>query len=137
VERVPLRPYVERLLENLAGLHRDAAGVAEMKVDAADLEVSPSVAGSLGLIINEFTTNSFKYAFNGDGGLLTATFSSPAPGRGALRLSDNGVGFKQATSSRRKGSGMSIIEALAKQVGGRADWSSGDGVRLDVEFSLD
>lgn len=132
-DRLPLRPYVVSLLENLVALHEDSGPVA-LKIDVADLEISPDVAGPLGLILNEFATNSFKYGFAGRGGLISVEISQPAQGRASLSVSDDGVGF--STSKSGTGTGMSLINGLSRQIGGKAQWSSNGGVQLRTEFKV-
>jgi two-component sensor histidine kinase len=136
VDRIALRPYVQELLENLSDLHRGTAGPVELRIDVAELEAPPSVAAAVGLIVNEFTTNSFKYGFKGRGGVLTVGLSPMAADQAVLRIADNGVGFGEEEPGSRRGTGMVLIDGLARQLGGRANWSSGSGVRLEVEFPL-
>jgi two-component sensor histidine kinase len=137
VDRVAIRPYVQELLGNLAAWHQGAAGSVELRVDVAKLEVQPSVAAALGLILNEFTTNSFKYGFDGRPGILTVGLSPSSDDKLVLRIADNGVGFAKQDATARRGTGMTLIEGLARQLGGRTNWSSEGGVRLEVEFPLD
>jgi len=137
VDRVAIRPYVQELLGNLAAWHQGAAGSVELRVDVAELEVQPSVAAALGLILNEFTTNSFKYGFDGRPGILTVGLSPSSDDKLVLRIADNGVGFAKQDATARRGTGMTLIEGLARQLGGRTNWSSEGGVRLEVEFPLD
>lgn len=137
VDRVALRPYLQELLENLAAWHRVAAEPVELRIDLANLEVPPSVAAPLGLILNEFTTNSFKHAFQGRPGILTVGLSASSDGRAVLRIADNGAGFAKQDANARRGTGMTLIDGLARQLGGQANWSSDAGVRLEVEFPLD
>lgn len=133
-DRVAVRPYVESLLENLHRLHADKAGKVRFDIEVAELEVSPDVAGPLGLILNEFTTNSFKYAFNGRDGVLTVRIERLGDERALLCLSDNGVGLSGGKPSSGSRTGMGLIDSLACQIGGQAQWSSQNGVRLRTEF---
>lgn len=137
VERVAMRPYVQELLGNLAAWHQGAAGAVELRIDVAELELQPSIAAALGLILNEFTTNSFKYGFDGRPGILTVGLSPSSDDKLVLRVADNGVGFAKQDANARRGTGMTLIDGLARQLGGQANWSSEAGVRLEVEFPLD
>ena len=64
-DRLRLRPYVTRLVENLSYLHADQSGKVRLDFAIADVELGPDAAVPLGLIVNEFVTNSLKYAFDG------------------------------------------------------------------------
>lgn len=134
--RLALRPYVERLVGNLRHLRGAGGDDVAVNLDIADIEVSPDVAGPLGLIINEFVTNSFKYAFNGSGGILAVRVSSRGDGRAYLFMSDSGPGFPTARAPARSGKGMSLIEGLARQLNGTPTWSTVGGAQFESEFDL-
>jgi len=86
-------------------------------------------AQSVGIIINEFVTNSFKYAFK-DGGTLSAKITFDAD-NAVLLLADDGPGIGDDVSP---GLGTQIIEAVASQLGGGAQWPKGKGTRLRISF---
>lgn len=134
--RLALRPYVERLLGNLRHLRETNVDDVAVKLDVAEIDVSPDIAAPLGLIINEFVTNSFKYAFNGSGGVLTVRISRPLEGRARLFMSDSGPGLPNAPAAGRSGKGMSLIEGLARQLDGTPVWSSAGGAQFESDFEL-
>lgn|SRR5690242_19499301 len=53
---------------------------------------SPDIAIPLGLIVNEFITNSFKYAFPDGTGKVELRFRKKDDKQSELVLADNGVG---------------------------------------------
>jgi two-component sensor histidine kinase len=71
----------------------------------------------IGLILNELVTNSVKYAFDEDGGVIHVTFRlNETIGEAELCVSDNGRGMGPA----RVGSlGLRLVESLSRQLGGR------------------
>jgi two-component sensor histidine kinase len=71
----------------------------------------------IGLILNELVTNSVKYAFEEEGGVIELTFRVNEPiGEAELCVSDNGRGMGPA----RPGSlGLRVVEGLSRQLGGR------------------
>lgn len=79
-----------------------------------DTDVSPDKAMPLGLIVNEFVTNSLKYAFDRNGGKISVRGKPLADDWMSLVMIDNGKGL-QAASAAPSGSGsdMKIIHALA------------------------
>lgn len=86
-------------------------------------------AQNLGIVINEFITNSFKYAFK-DGGKLSAKINFNGDDT-ILLLADDGPGI---SDDALPGLGSQIIEAVAKQLGGEAKWLKGKGTRLRLVF---
>jgi two-component sensor histidine kinase len=71
----------------------------------------------VGLIVNELVTNSVKYAFGEDSGVINVAFRiDETIGEAELSVSDNGRGMGPA----RKGSfGLRLVDSLAGQLGGR------------------
>jgi two-component sensor histidine kinase len=69
VDRLGLRPYITALLSGLLELHREVP--VRLDADIEEMEISTDNAVPLGLILNEFTTNSLKYAFDETGGTIT------------------------------------------------------------------
>lgn len=135
-DRLPVRGYVTRLLEGLLNLHREAA--VQLEVDVDDVEISSDRAIPLGLILNEFTTNSLNHAFDGSGDGLIAIEGRLTDGRLRVRIRDNGCGLPARTENARPGSGtgMALIEGLARQIGSKPQWSSEGGTALSIEFRL-
>ena len=113
-DRLALRPYVSNLLEGLLELHREVPVRLDLRV--GDVEIASDCAIPLGLILNEFTTNSLKYAFTGNGeSCITA--EAQARGKGLwFRISDNGKGLPTKPGLVRPGfgTGMAMIDGLVE-----------------------
>ena len=74
----------------------DAAAEVKLAAEVAQIEIATERAQALGLIVNEFLTNSFKYAFRGRSGTLAVVLSHEEGGA-ILVLGDDGPGMPQAT----------------------------------------
>jgi len=108
----------------------------EVEVQADELELSIERAVPLGLILNEIATNSIKHAFGPDGGGRITVKLVAGVGYGEARLSvaDNGGGIKQHNPT---GTGLKLIVALARQIGGTVDQeSSNQGTRTWLTFPV-
>jgi two-component system, sensor histidine kinase PdtaS len=105
-------------------IKQQAEGV-DIDVQADELELSIERAVPLGLILNEVATNSLKHAFGPDasGRISVKLVAGVGYGEGRLTVSDNGRGI---TASNPKGSGLKLIAALARQIGGSVDQESSD-----------
>ena len=88
-----------------------------------------------GLIINELITNSLKYAFGNAGGLIRVTFDTVTHESGAcVSVADDGIGMKLPPE---KGFGLTLIEALARQLSGRIDYVEVEkGSRVQLCFPV-
>lgn len=127
-----LAAYLSDLVRDLVRFHR-AEGLRVRVVTELDpLNVGAEHAVPVGLIVNEFITNSFKYAFQSGRGILHVALDD-IDGTARLTLKDNGPSLPPGEQSS-KGSGLSLIEGLARQIGGSAQWTSDGGASLSVAW---
>lgn len=100
------------------------------------IEVTPSndrlamdMAVPLALLANEALTNALKHAFPGNrAGSIRMELHRGGDGL-SFTLADDGVGMPE---NAKGGLGMTILSALARQLGGTLAWSIGPGTRLTV-----
>ncbi len=136
---VPFHHYVNDLLAMLAGSH-DAGErriVVTNHADAITLTLSRAVP--LALIVTELTSNAFKHAFPAGrtGSILVELQSITDANTLRLTVSDNGVGFPAVEAEEGPGSsggmGLTIVEALAAQLGGTVSIVTEGGTRAVVD----
>lgn len=111
---VEIGSYVRKLCSGLGDLLRDLRPIV-IRVQAAPLTLSGQHAVSIGLIVNELVTNSFKHAFPDD---RSGTIDVEVAGVDtAIRVvvRDDGVGCPAEAAS---GLGSRLVELLALQHGG-------------------
>jgi two-component sensor histidine kinase len=110
---VDMQDYLKALCANIDPRRPEVS--IEVDVDAAGIPLDRAVP--VGLIVNELVTNSLKYAFNENGGVITVTFRvDQTIGEAKLSVSDNGRGMGPP---REGGFGLRLVESLAGQLGGR------------------
>jgi two-component system, sensor histidine kinase PdtaS len=128
---VKLSDYIRALSESI----RQQTDTISIDVETDELELPIERAVPLGLILNEAATNSIKHAFGPSGGaVLVKLVGGVGYGEARLTISDNGGGMRD---SDHEGSGLKLIESLARQVGGSVDLqTSGDGTTVSVVFPL-
>jgi two-component sensor histidine kinase len=110
---VDMHDYLKALCANIDP--RRPQITIELEVDAVGIPLDRAVP--VGLVVNELVTNSLKYAFDDDGGVIKVTFRvDESIGEAELSVSDNGRGM----GPTREGSfGLRLVESLAGQLGGR------------------
>ena len=110
---VDMRDYLRALCANIDP-HRPHITI-DSEFDAASIPLDRAVP--IGLVVNELVTNSVKYAFDEEGGVINVTFRvNDTIGEAELCVSDNGRGMGPA----RPGSlGLRLVEILSRQLGGR------------------
>lgn len=136
-DRLPLKPYVEQLLGGLLKLHCETA--VRLDVQIGNIVIGSDAAIPFGLILNEFTTNSLKYAFRDNDRMASASILMQVEERDRrlwIRIQDNGRGLaaKPRSEGTASGTGMKLITALSRQIGGEPTWSSEPGATLCLDF---
>lgn len=104
-----IKHYVTALLDNLL-----ASSVLDIRreVNSPELYLSARDSITLGIIINEFVSNSIKYAFKGVRSPKITVSIHEEQDFLSIVVSDNGVGFKAEAQS--SGIGLDIIKTLVK-----------------------
>ncbi len=100
-DRLGLRPYVARLVENLSRLHEGQSGPVRLDFSIEEVEFAPEVAVPLGLILNELVTNSLKYAFDGRDGTVSVCVETLGGAPSASASPTTGRGCPPNPASRR------------------------------------
>lgn len=110
--------------------------VFEQDIEPLDLDVSQAIP--LGLIINESIVNAIKYAFPGDReGMVSISLRHNGPDQLLLSISDNGVGLPADLDILENNSlGFDLVQGLAKQLKGRFNITSDDGLRITISFAV-
>jgi two-component sensor histidine kinase len=118
-----------------ASVEQQTEGVA-VEVELDQVEIGIDRAVPLGLIVNEAMTNSVKHAFGEGGGRITIRLTTGVGiGEARLVVADNGRGIK--APDRPGGSGIKLINSLARQVGGQMELeSSVRGTTTTVTFPV-
>ena len=89
----------------------------------------------VGLIINEFITNSFKYAFGKDVKGKINIKMQEAKNTFSLILSDNGKGLPENFNIEQSETfGMRIMKLLTEQLKGTFQLESTNGVKINIQF---
>ncbi|MFU1478522.1 histidine kinase dimerization/phosphoacceptor domain -containing protein [Roseovarius sp. C7] len=109
---IALASYVENLTRSFREFAPDNLRI-EARIDP--VRIGSQQAASLGLLINEFFSNSVKHGFpDGQSGAVTIEAGPLEPGRCWVRLSDDGVGIKDGKGPG--GLGMQIVELACAQL---------------------
>lgn len=130
---VNMRDYLKALCANIDP-HRPEV-LVEVDVDFASIPLDRAVP--VGLIVNELVTNSIKYAFDQEGGIINVVFRvNESIGEAEIAVRDNGRGMGGA---RPGAFGLRLVESLAGQLGGeltRDDVPKGTLTTLRFPYSL-
>jgi len=134
ITNLKLNKYVEKLAKNVQQSFAKENIIIKQNIhDSLSLNVDKSFP--VGLIINEFITNSFKYAFPNNGEGIVNISIQEKPDNYIMSLSDNGKGLaKDFDISKLDSFGMDIMRLLSKQLQGTFTLDGTSGVHIIIKF---
>jgi two-component sensor histidine kinase len=138
IDRIDLGGFLSALCSQIASFGSDGSRVCDVRAETESVIVETRTAVPMGIIANEFITNSLKYATrDGRCGIRL----SVARRQDAIEviLADGGDGLGDALDRRgdpQTGSGLNYIEALIRQIRAEREWSDEDGTRLRILIPL-
>ncbi|MEO6396647.1 MAG: CHASE3 domain-containing protein [Devosia sp.] len=122
VRAVTLDEYLAALLEQLkASLHGDGQASIKHSLDPVTLPTDTAI--NLGVVVTEWVTNAFKYAYPNGSGEVRVRLARLPEGRVELAVEDDGVGHPEGEAVKGTGLGTRIVRAMAASM------------RADVEYS--
>jgi two-component sensor histidine kinase len=136
VRMVTLDEYLSSLLEHLrTSLHSDAQGIRlTYALDPIQLETDASI--NLGVILTEWVTNGFKYAYPDGAGEIRVRLKELAAEQAQLVVEDDGVGRIEGAAPKGSGVGTRIVSAMAASLGSDIRYDSREpGLAAFLTFS--
>jgi two-component sensor histidine kinase/CheY-like chemotaxis protein len=122
VRYVDLEDYLSGLLEQLqTSMQADGFGT-KLTYQLTPIKLRTDTSISLGIIVAEWVTNAFKYAYPAGGGEVRINLARLDEGTGELTVVDDGVGRALDGTTQGTGLGTRIVRATAQ------------GMRADVEY---
>ncbi len=131
--QIDFERYMQRLSSLLLHMYAsDKAIEIHIKTDVKYLPLETMV--QLGIMANEFITNSIKYAFPANRGTISLELAQTDMTYRFV-YADNGIGHDAPqTLLTHKSMGIKLITLTAKQLKGNVSISSPDGLKFEVEF---
>lgn len=126
--------YIDSLANNITNSFDNSNIIIDKNIPQ-NLKIETAKIFPLGLIINEFITNSFKYAFpKGKQGKVRISITEENTSY-TLSLADNGKGLPTDFDSNTLDSfGIEVMQLLSKQLKGTFDLDGTNGVQLTINF---
>ncbi|MGB9980016.1 sensor histidine kinase [Methanobacterium sp.] len=104
------------------------------KFNIEDIMLNIETAIPCGLIVTELVTNSIKYAFSKDGGVINVEFTRKLD-KLRLVVSDNGIGLPEPLLNEKSDSlGISLVKMLVNQLEGELKIDSTNGTVFTIIF---
>ena len=135
LSRIDLQKFVSNLVNQLNKLFNSS--LVDINFEINQMYFNVNTASSIGLIINELCTNSFKHAVQISKKLNIEVKISNTGAEGYYRLTykDNGKGIEgDVKENINKSMGLRLIKLLSKQLGGDLHYSYNNGSIFAIEF---
>lgn len=130
---VDLGQYLMALVSSLFNFQSESGDEIKLITQIAPVEIATERAQAIGLVLNEFLTNSFKYAFAEGSGTFSLELSQN-DARATLIMADDGPGI---AADAPPSLGHKLIESFTQQLEGQAAWTSdAKGTKLTLEFPV-
>ena len=136
VRSVALDEYLTSLLEQLQTSMHDAGLGASLTYDLEPIKLPTDASINLAVVVTEWVTNAFKYAYPGRSGEVRVRLKRLAEGRAELAVEDDGVGRGEGTA-KGTGLGTRIVRAMAQTMGAEIQYlarAPGTAARLIFPF---
>ncbi|MGD0781490.1 MAG: PAS domain S-box protein [Candidatus Aminicenantales bacterium] len=116
---IDFKSYIQSLVSHLGNsAGPSSAARVRIELELEDVELNINKAVPCGLILNEWITNAFKYAFPGERtGTIRIRLEAPSPGGVRLTVADDGVGLPETIDPLKPETlGLQIVSDLARQI---------------------
>ena len=130
LQLVNAKDYISQLVKSLMSAYKSSVHSVEIEKNIEELHLDIDLMMPLGLILNEWLTNAFKYAFleNQEGKVRVSLFRKED--KLVLEVRDNGIGIdKQAESSF----GRNLVEMLAEKLEANIYYKNQNGTKCTLE----
>lgn len=137
VTSVALDTYMTALLTQLEQTLASGGFGASITHAIEPIRVSTSASISLGIIITEWVTNAFKYAYGGQTGQVRV-LARKLDDKLLVAVEDDGVGMSIGEATRGTGVGSKIVTTIARSLKAEVDYvSRNPGTEARLMMSLD
>jgi two-component sensor histidine kinase/CHASE3 domain sensor protein len=122
VRVVALDEYLSGLLDHLETSMRSEGHGASVVYDLEPLRLPTDTSINLGVVVAEWVTNAFKYAYPDWRGEVRVRLKRVADGKVELVVEDDGVGRSENGPARGTGLGTRLVKAMAGTIGAQIEY---------------
>ncbi len=125
LSKINYSDYLNQLVSGLIVSMKGSNNKIELKLDIDDVFFNIDTSIPLGLVINEIITNSLKYAFINDEGVISIQLKKLKNNNYLLNIGDNGKGIPENISFRTTNTlGLKLVHKLVLQLQGNIEKDS-------------
>lgn len=137
LSQINFNTYIHELARSLLNTYCAPDQNINMEIDSKTENVNLDLGISLGLILNEFISNSIKHAFKDIQEGKISIFFNELNKKFCLRVKDNGKGLpKNFNFENTETLGLQLVKALVDQIDGRLDIRNNSGTEFEINFPV-
>ncbi|SDF49277.1 sensor histidine kinase [Cellulophaga baltica] len=122
LSKINYADYLKQLVNGLIISMKGSTNKITLDLEVDEIYFNIDTSIPLGLIINELVTNSLKYAFNDNIGIITISLKKQANNSFLLHIGDNGKGFPKKVKFRDTDTlGLKLVHKLVLQLNGNIE----------------
>lgn len=115
VRYVELNEYLSSLIEHLeTSMRAEGRGGIAVRHELEPLQLRTDASVNLGVVVAEWLTNAFKYAYPEGAGEVRVRLRRLHDGRAELIVEDDGVGRKEGGAPKGTGIGTRVVKGIAQ-----------------------
>ncbi|MDQ0390805.1 response regulator [Labrys monachus] len=137
VRSVEISGYLANVLQELETTLNPSGKTSTIRLIAEPVAVPTDKAVSIGVIVTELVTNSFKYAYPDDSsGDIRVRFHRTSENSANLTVEDDGVGWNGTGPLKGTGVGSRIVTALARSLAATVEYRETAGCCVSFDFEI-
>jgi two-component sensor histidine kinase len=122
VRFVALDEYLKGLLDHLETSMRSNGHTASLRHNLESITLRTDAGVNLGVVLTEWVTNAFKYAYPGQPGEIRVRLRRLSDGKAELVVEDDGVGRNAGTPVKGTGLGSRIVNVMASALQAKIEY---------------
>jgi two-component sensor histidine kinase len=136
---VTLDEYLTGLLDHLKTSMRGEGQSTTLSYELAPVRLPTDASINLGVVVTEWVTNAFKYAYpSGSAGEIRVRLRQLPEGKAELVVEDDGVGRVEGAPAKGTGLGSRIVMAMAQSLAGTVEYEQrSPGMLARVTFAAE
>lgn len=119
---VALDEYLATLLDHLQTSMRAEGHGASLRYELDPVKLPTDATVNLGVVVTEWVTNAFKYAYPDRTGEVRVRLKGNSNGHAELAVDDNGVGRNPNAAAHGTGLGTRIVNAVAATMNAKIEY---------------
>lgn len=122
VQTIALDDFLPKLVQDIEGSMQAEGLSARISNEVEPLSMSTDQSISVGIILSEWITNAYKYAYPDRSGEIRVKLRNGGDGTAILSVEDDGVGRGNDATPKGTGLGSKLVQAMATALGARISY---------------